>query len=189
MEGRGAFGERKGSGGDAAESLFNLVVVHHAALEPGDLGFGVFPKRGHFLAQFGGETLVAAIQVAVERALPVGQPGADFVFEAVDRRLSGFGRFDGGHLLDLCGEALDFSALLEGALFGVLAAGFGKALEAVLQGFQTGFAMAQAVLPRGGHGALSGRGFKEGDAMLELFEMATDDDFPNTFDRLGRIEG
>ena len=188
--GRGrAFGEGAGGGGKPAESVVERVAVEHAALETGDLGFGIFPKCGNLLAQLAGQPLVTLIQVVVQRALPIVQPGADLAFELVDRGLGGFGGFQGGDLLNLQHQPLDFLALLERAAFEFRAGGFGEPLQRLLKRFQPGFVGAQAVFPLDGHVAGGRSGFKVGDPLLETFEMAANDDFPDAFDRLGWIEG
>jgi hypothetical protein len=51
------------------------------------------------------------------------------VFQLVDCRLDVCGGFDGGHLLDLRGKALDFLLLAKAPRFGLLAVRFVDPME------------------------------------------------------------
>ena len=107
----------------------------------------MFPERGPFLTDLAGEALLARVEVALQRGLPIGQPGAEFLLQTLHGGLCGFGGAGGCHLLDLRGEPLDFHTLLLGALLGLLAGGFVEPLHALLKCFQAGLAGTQALFP------------------------------------------
>ena len=76
--------------------------------------------------------------------------------------------------------------------FGLLAGGIDEAVDVFLERLEPGFVGEEAVLHMGGGrrpAAERHAGFEAGDPLLESFEMATDDDFADALDRLGRIEG
>ena len=64
--GFGAVGEGLGGGGDAVEAFVDAVGIGHLCFERGDAGFGPGAELSEFVAEFEGELLFAAFEVAVE---------------------------------------------------------------------------------------------------------------------------
>ena len=160
-----------------------------AALNPGELGFGACPEAGDFLADLGGDAVLAFGEVGLQGSLPVVEPGSELVFKLLHGWLGRLGRAQGGDLVDLAGEALDFLPLLLAADLGILAGGGGQALQCFLESLEPGLVVAQAFFPWGGGFAGQKTSFQTGHPGFELFQMPADDDFPNAFDRNGWIDG
>jgi hypothetical protein len=184
----GALGQCAGGIGNAAEAFLDRFAIHHAALHAGDLGLGVFPQGGDFSAQLLAHSFLALGEVRLQGSLPVVQPRADFLFKLLDSGSGGFRGFGGSGLLDLSGQALDFLALACGPGLGLLAGRVGQALESVLERLQFGLVEAQTIFPWWWDVVSRAGGFQAGDACLEFLKVAAYNDFPDAFDRLGRIE-
>jgi hypothetical protein len=135
--------------------------------------------------------LLALVEVVLQGSLPVAQPGADPAFEAACGGLSILGASHRRNLLDLRGEPLGFRTLLLAPSLEFLTRGVGVTLDRLLQGLDARLGGAHAFFKwRGCHrqGTGSGR-FQARNSLLEPVKLTADDDFPDAFDRLGRIEG
>jgi hypothetical protein len=91
----------------------------------------------------------------------------------------------------LRGKALGFRPLLLAPPLELLTRGIGVALDRLLHGLDARLGEAHAFLEgRGSHrqGARTGR-FQARNPLLEPVKLTAHDDFPDAFDRLGRIKG
>ncbi len=178
MEGSGrqAIGKISGGLGDAAEAFFEAILIE-------------FPPF-RFIPDLSGEAPVAFLQMDVDGCLPIREPGSDPVLKLIHGAglgLAGLGR---GHALDLHGEPLGFLTILCQPQFGFPAGRFHHALDVFPQRRERYVVVGMAVQ----HGGIGGGGgwqacFKLRDALFQTFEMAADDDFADTLDCLGRVEG
>ena len=136
--------------------------------------------------------MVAVVELGVERALPVGEPAADFALQLLDGGCGGFGAISWRRPAGSGRRAAGFPR----AVGRVAASVCSRVVSArrwtlSLSASRLGFVGEQAGPPDGldAGGAWRSVGFEPDDALLKTFEMAADDDFADALDRLGGIEG